>query len=143
MAHKDRKSAYEDKDLTDAKWMVEGVIADGYDLEAILQEYGGGAAGLMKEAEPSGQTQPAEEAAAEPAVEETAESAEPAQTQEASVEAAPAPEEEETPHPKRVLFPGRFAAMPEEPESPETPAEEDGGEPPPPPAPENRPDRRA
>ena len=136
MAHKDRKSAYEDKDLTDAKWMVEGVIADGYDLEAILKEYGGGAANLLKKSAeetadtPAG-TQSAEEALPEPVVEEP-EEAEPAQAQEAAAEE---PAEEEPPHPKRVLFPGRFAAPSEEPESPEAPEEEDGGEPPPPPEP--------
>ena len=38
MAQKDRKSAYEDKELTDAKWLVEGVMESGYNLEEILKE---------------------------------------------------------------------------------------------------------
>ncbi len=41
MAQKDRKSAYDDA-LKDAKWLVEGVVDEGYQLEDILTEYGGG-----------------------------------------------------------------------------------------------------
>ena len=41
MAQKDRKSAYDDE-LRDAKWLVEGVVDEGYQLEDILTEYGGG-----------------------------------------------------------------------------------------------------
>lgn len=41
MAQKDRKSAYDDE-LKDAKWLVEGVVDEGYQLEDILTEFGGG-----------------------------------------------------------------------------------------------------
>ena len=41
MAQKDRKSAYDDE-LKDAKWLVEGVVDEGYQLEDILSEFGGG-----------------------------------------------------------------------------------------------------
>lgn len=48
MARKDRKSAYQDE-LSEAKWMVDGVSAGGFELEEILAEYGGGAGGILTE----------------------------------------------------------------------------------------------
>ena len=48
MAQKDRKSAYEDE-LTDAKWMVDGVSDGGFSLEEILAEYGRGTKGILTE----------------------------------------------------------------------------------------------
>lgn len=48
MAQKDRKSAYDDE-LSEAKWMVEGVSDAGFELEEILAEYGRGAAGILAE----------------------------------------------------------------------------------------------
>ena len=147
MARKDRKSAYEDKDLTDAKWMVEGVIGGDYDLEDILKEYGGGAAAPLQkpaEEEPAVGEETAETPAEEPAPAGETPAEESAAAEEPPAETPEEPEPAEEPaeaRPKRVLVPGRFAAP--EPEVQEEPEEEEEGEEPPPPPPPSPPTVKA
>ncbi len=60
MAQKDRKSAYDDE-LKDAKWLVEGVVDEGYQLEDILTEFGGGVLPEPPAEVPEEEQPPAEE----------------------------------------------------------------------------------
>ena len=55
MAHKDRKTGYEDE-LSEAKWMVDGVSDAGFRLEDILTEFGKDADGILEERKPEEQT---------------------------------------------------------------------------------------